>query len=793
MIESLKQGGLELTYDSGSGSYGIVDNSAERTVFQGAVAGIGLARGKRKVFSSDASKIEVKKEETGITATHHFDGFPIVMELRISGIESEGCDGFAIDLRVINEGDWSVDEIDFYPLVLERGSGGQLFGRGGGREYSFLRNGLLTWSWTGTKRGNERLCGPRVGFVHDMAENPTVRFPPARGHFIGECFGAARDTDGSVLVAGFSSMREQLSQVSFKSRDGFFHHLRAVCHAEGNAVASGRSLDSEELVVFPRMARKGENTALLFDAPLKACAARAAAKTPPQRMPGNPIGWCSWYYYFHDMTEKVILKNLEAAKKLRDHLPVKIFQVDDGYQPAPGDWLDTTKKFPRGMAWMAERIREAGFTPGIWLAPFMATGRSRLFAEHPDWFVANPGGRPRWTTLWTSPYAFGSVYCLDTTHPEALEWLRSVFNTVVHEWGYEYLKLDFLYAGAIDGKRFDPGATRAQAFRRGLSAIREAAGDETYILGCGTPLGPAAGLVNGARIAGDTAPKWDETLVSEVIGHRAGPGVANAARSMFARYFLHRRWFIADPDCLMSRFRDTKLNGAEVLTHAACVAMAGGALFISDNLAELEPPDIALAQKLIPPADTPAVPADLFDSDIASTLVMSFGGAGGRWAVVARFNWDAHTADLPVYFDRAGLDPETEYHVYDLWEDRYYGRKKGMITLPRVPGHGSRMLSLRPALDTPHVVSTTFHFTQGGIDIRSQAFDKTKNCLKIEMSLPGRRSGRIYLCIPRGFVAQRALINRTHETIPERERNDFYYLEFEMNGEAEVEVQFRTE
>ncbi len=793
MKESIRRGHLKLTYDNAVGTYSIEDTAAKRVVLDGAVAGVKIAGRKKRITTNNASSIDIHRENSRLAATHRFDVVPCVLTLVFEGVTIGDTPAFTVALSIENKSESAISGIDFFPLILERRGGAHLFGYGGKHGYSFLRNGFLTWSCSGTKRDDERLCGPRLKFVHDMTENSTVAFPPARGHFIGECFGAVREADGSTIVVGFTTIKDQLSQVSFKSRYGFFHHLRAVSHGENNKVSSGDTLNAEEFLIVPRLASGDDSATLLFDTPLKAYAARAAAKTPPPSMPANPVGWCSWYYYFHDMTEKVILQNLEAAKELKNRLPIDVFQVDDGYQPAPGDWLETTKKFPHGMLWLANKIRGAGFRPGIWLAPFMATGRSRLFREHPGWFVKNKKGKPRWTTFWTSPYAFGSVYCLDTTHPEVIRWLNNTFDTIVNKWGFEYLKLDFLYAGAIDGVRYDSDATRAQAFRRGLEAIREAVGDDTYILGCGVPLGPALGIVNGARIAGDTSPSWDEPLVSDVIGHKAAPGVPNAARVMFARYFMHRRWFLGDPDCLMSRFDDTKLSADEVLTHAACVAMAGGALFISDNLAALGESGVALAQKLIPPVDTPAVPVDLFDSDIAATLVLPFDRDYDSPTVVARFNWSSYTADLPVYFDKIGLAADTEYHVYELWEDRYYGRNKGMITLPRVPGHASRMLSLRPVRDVPHVVASTFHFTQGGVDMTAQNYDARKRALDITFSLPGQRRGRVYLCIPRGYSPMRATINRTHETIPIKEQNDYYYIEFDMDGETHLCVEFEQD
>ena len=101
----------------------------------------------------------------------------------------------------------------------------------------------------------------------------------------------------------------------------------------------------------------------------------------PARAPTAPrtVGWCSWYHYFHDVTEADIRANLAIAD--RDGWPFDVFQVDDGYQSAIGDWLTTNDKFPSGVEALAADIARTGRTPGIWLAPFLV---------HPD-----SDGRPR--------------------------------------------------------------------------------------------------------------------------------------------------------------------------------------------------------------------------------------------------------------------------------------------------------------------------------------------------------------------------------------------------------------
>ena len=73
-----------------------------------------------------------------------------------------------------------------------------------------------------------------------------------------------------------------------------------------------------------------------------ALAADSAATPWPQ-----PVsGWCSWYYYFHAVTEDEVLINLDEIASRPDELPFDYVQIDDGYQAEIGDWLTPNEKFP---------------------------------------------------------------------------------------------------------------------------------------------------------------------------------------------------------------------------------------------------------------------------------------------------------------------------------------------------------------------------------------------------------------------------------------------------------------
>ena len=212
-----------------------------------------------------------------------------------------------------------------------------------------------------------------------------------------------------------------------------------------------RRCESERLVIFthPEIENGLREWARLV----------AKASSTSSRISSPPItGWCSWYNLYAYINEENILDHLHAAQTVarRERLPMRVFQIDDGFTPEMGDWLEVKPQFPRGMKPLLEDIRSAGFIPGLWIAPFMVGNRSHLYGEHPDWVVKDRRndaplahmhfyGEFRWHKR-SEEY-----YILDTTHPDAFEYLRNVFRVWRHEWGCEYFKTDFMHFGSEYG------------------------------------------------------------------------------------------------------------------------------------------------------------------------------------------------------------------------------------------------------------------------------------------------------------------------------------------------------
>ncbi len=304
-----------------------------------------------------------------------------------------------------------------------------------------------------------------------------------------------------------------------------------------------------------------------------------------------------------------------------------MIQLDDGYQRATGDW-ETNATFPQGHRWLTDRIHARGFNAGLWLAPFAVSDRSGVPQAHADWLLHGPDRQP--LVVATREEWGGRVYALDGAHPGVQEWLYALARRVVREWGYDYLKADFL-CWATAGAAHYGGLTHAEAYRKGLAAIRDGLGTEAFLLGSGAPLQHAMGYVNGMRVGGDVEASWG--------------GIQAPARAAALRSYYHRTAWVNDPDCLVVR---PPLTLQEAQVWAAIVALSGGITMLSDDLPKLAPERVTLLHRTMPVAPVAGRPVDALEEERVLAPAIVTGEAVHRIAGPWRFR----TGDDPRYAAR---------------------------------------------------------------------------------------------------------------------------------------------
>jgi len=484
-----------------------------------------------------------------------------------------------------------------------------------------------------------------------------------------------RTVYGMFMVAPREAQRVLVAFTSCRRFNGRFNfngeRLQAVVDTEDLELAAGESWDLEEFMV-----QSGASRQNLLDE-----LAEAIAKNHPRlRHEPVPTGWCSWYCFGPSVTAKNITENLDWIAK---NLPgLRYIQIDDGYQPWMGDWLDTGKAFGGGVQQVLGQIRARGFEPAIWVAPFIASGQSRLFREHPDWFVQDDAGQPlRSDRVGFGGWRLGPWYALDGTHPGAQRFLEGLFRTMRQQWGCTYFKLDAIYWGTLPGgHRYDPRATRIEAYRRGMEAIRRGAGD-ALLMGCNHPIWPSLGLVHASRSSLDIERSW--------------ASFTGIGRENLLRGWQNGRLWWNDPDCVVLRDggsedvmdaggRPTtkgKVPDNEYQFHATLIYATGGMLLSGDDLTKITPRRAQMLRKLVPPTGKCA----RFENENFEIGITPLKGR----EMISVFNWGDEPVIRIVRLSRKS-------HLTDTWTGEDLGVHAGEFQLPEMAGRSARLIEATP-------------------------------------------------------------------------------------------------
>ena len=495
---------------------------------------------------------------------------------------------------------------------------------------SFLRNGYQSWSTVRSYLPKDKPLRPWLQLVSLASSNLSNLPSNVPGIFSSEMYTVITDraTRESFLV-GQAEPFDQFFYIRLNLyRRGKRKSYFELTYDFGRKlVPPGRTVRLSDIIIA-----KGTTHTLIHRY------FRELRDTAQPRVPRAHIhGWSSWYYYYTKITPRKILQNLEAARRARDELGARIdvVQIDDGYEQAVGDWLHVRPEFDGEMRRMSDAIREAGFRPGLWIAPFVATRRSELLRVHPEYALRDEHGRrivAGFNFFWRGKYYYG----LDITNPRFEEYLRRVIRTMVSEWGYSYFKADFLFGGCLrGGTHHNLEVSRTEVLRRGMDLIREEAQahteEDVFLLGCGMPLPAGVGTVDAMRVGPDTGSYWIENK-GKLLRTGAMVGVRNSIRNSVVRSAMHRALWLNDPDCLMLRTSGTKLTPAQRRTQIHAVALTGGLLMYSDDFAELDASvlqEIAVIQEIAGQCfDGRLIPWDMMDRELPTILVNTAGYLG---------------------------------------------------------------------------------------------------------------------------------------------------------------------
>lgn len=292
------------------------------------------------------------------------------------------------------------------------------------------------------------------------------------------------------------------------------------------------------------------------------------------RLPKQPVYGINDWYFAYGNNNFDLIKDTTAmmAELVTDNSNRPFSVVDAGWAtyspllPGDGGWNDDfTKpndKF-KDMHKLGDEIKKSGMRPGLWMRPLCARHDEKASLLTPKIPGRDDPKNP----------------VLDPTIPENIARIKHNFD-FYKQWGYEMVKHDFStyditgrWGAGMKGSITSPGwnfydrsRTTAEIITNLYRAIREAAGDHIYVIGCNTMSHLSAGLFEMCRIGDDTSGReWERTRKMGV-------------NTLAFRLPQHNKFYAVDGDCVGLT---TEISWSRNKQWLELLAESGAPLFIS--------------------------------------------------------------------------------------------------------------------------------------------------------------------------------------------------------------------
>lgn len=419
---------------------------------------------------------------------------------------------------------------------------------------------------------------------------------------------------------------------------------------------------------------------------------------------GVPFGWSSWGAFGLSVTQDRVLAASDGlatlAKAGFSNGGVVYVNVDAGLgtDPAP----------------LVAALHQRGQRAGVYRVPFAyfpAAGDSAPLS-HPygsgtyaDVVLRDDAG---------TPIERGGAYALDVTHPLVKAQIAASMKDVARI-GADYVKLDFLTHGALEGKHADPAVkTGVQAYAQAMALVTDALGPGPFVSLSIAPLFPH-GFGHARRISTDVLGQLDDVMSPSYPHYGSIEYMLNGLT--FGFWQSGTIYAYGDPDAVaLLRFAPTPsatdFPVTWAKTHLVACAIAGTVLLDGTDLSSSE--GLARAQSVL--TTSPRVldvaragvafwPLDGATGRVTAPISGSTATASGseasdvfvrrdgRAIEIAAFDYDASNGKVvTVDLARAGLAPGGQHRVRDLVADVDVGGPTWDASLTLTLGAGEAKL-----------------------------------------------------------------------------------------------------
>ena len=490
--------------------------------------------------------------------------------------------------------------------------------------------------------------------------------------------GSFYDHQGQGFV--FGPTGEPISYVEFdwrKSQD-----LPYLFHAK---------VPMDRVTIEPGETRWSQEIIVVYDQPAAALQqwAEAIQKSHRARPPQRALhGWNNWNQLQQKNTNEELSDIIQTVTASEQRLRPALVQMDyNYYDPSLSQRLSSP--------WLSLRQKEI----------------ASLGAK----FGANIGvGGPSWPGL--------------RDHQEIAQ---SIARAVYH--GIDYFKVFY----PADRSQSDGKRTAFEIYRDHWRVIREAAGDDCYLLFCDyEPNRAAIGYVDASRVGPDA---------------QRG-NIRPAIMPLLRSFALHNRWFTIDADTYFTGTDIANISQVDgswplVRTWLSMVGLSCGTAITSDPWYWSDfQPYWRNVEILSPPARERTEVLDIGKATEWPRLMSKIERPWGKTHVALLWNPLDKEQTVSLDFAASGLKSDQRYAVWSFWDDRYLGVADSTWTSPRLGPYASQHLCLTPLPNqptTPILIGSNLHIFCGAAEVKN--FEAKRARCHVTLNDAGARDGAIFL------------------------------------------------
>lgn len=451
-----------------------------------------------------------------------------------------------------------------------------------------------------------------------------------------------------------------------------------------------------------------------------------------------PVGWMTWYAVKFDACEDKVLENARwQAEHLKDYGANTIWVDWEWYHERMcGDRSDGVnslmpdpKKYPHGMKYVADKIKELGLVPSLWIGYTNEPCENEFIEKYPDIVLAHD-------ITWCGKYYY------DFSNPHYLEEYLSAAIENVHKWGYEAVKYDTLPISIDKHEKYhmnmyNPALTTKKVFRNMIQKTRELLGRDMYMLSCSGSNNStvlwASDIFDAARVGEDIF-TWEEHL-------------ENVGRIQYF-YPLHNIQLYVDPDNVV--LREEFNNFEQAKSRAAMVSLLGLPMTFGDEFLDLSEDRIQLLKSTLPIMDI--YPKDLCNAASVKQddmmIHLNIAKAFEDYQVTGIFHLTEEPVQREWSLSKDLHLEEGAYLVYDYYRDAFLGTIKEKLCLDFEP-YECRILAFRADSGVPQIISTSRHITQGAAELVDVTYKE--DALRFTASLVANDSYTVSIFVPNGY------------------------------------------